>query len=775
MAKGKIKYSDTIYGFDIETTTTDELTSMYLSSFVSVNFNIYKHDNEYILERMSPATFCRTSEEVNDYLVKLSKEGKRNKEHYIIYCHNLAYEFDYLIKNIPFVTKNYNNNDALFLKPRIPLFFRVGWLEFRCSYRLLNAPLRSIGDNLGYKKLEIDYKAKYYSFSELPEIEYEYNERDVRLTLLGVLKECSKWSYINSVKDIPLTSTGFTRKNNTKINTPADRKNYAGFCAYQKSFTKEYIEFLERTFSGGYTHANALYVNRPLKNVASFDIVSSYIDTILHREYPRFFKKYYGSYGLKFFKHLSSFNTTNYMDVIKTYASPFTFSFMAHITLRNVKPIIRKKNLILPISASKCDFITGVELDNGRIYTARLLKLNVTEVDYFIIQQFYKFEVVDCDEIYYTKHHKPLMDYVTKSTREYLHEKSTLKNILAKKRLCKKDFYCEKKGEYIYPEEQIQSILKMERAPQIALLKDNYARSKNKLNSQYGINVQKLLAPRILYDTDNDIYVNESEDAVSAKVLYRDFTNGLYITAYSRLNLFCYGLFVIERTNARLIYSDTDSWKIYGDIHNAVRVNEEYNRLIETVVHNSEDYNVGYFDYEELYANFATLGCKKYVVTDSEGKKIKCTIAGVNKRKTSAAYTELYTSFNYDFDMFCKVAFSPCTILASSITEKVITLYHIGEYQRTVTDENGREGVITGNNMVELAPSDYVLMDYDKGAVNEYIQYFCRLQNTLVDYIPTYVYRDTDTGEVKYKYITNWREALSILRGYNVEFYNINI
>lgn len=98
MAKGKIKYSDTIYGFDIETTTTDELTSMYLSSFVSVNFNIYKHDNEYILERMSPATFCRTSEEVNDYLVKLSKEGKRNKERYIIYCHNLAYEFDYLIK-----------------------------------------------------------------------------------------------------------------------------------------------------------------------------------------------------------------------------------------------------------------------------------------------------------------------------------------------------------------------------------------------------------------------------------------------------------------------------------------------------------------------------------------------------------------------------------------------------------------------------------------------------------------------------------------------------
>ena len=123
----------------------------------------------------------------------------------------------------------------------------------------------------------------------------------------------------------------------------------------------------------------------------------------------------------------------------------------------------------------------------------------------------------------------------------------------------------------------------------------------------------------------NDFYINELDDGVKAKVLYRDFTNGLYITAYSRLNLFCYALYLIYRTDARLIYSDTDSWKVYGDIHNAVRVNEEYNHFIEGIVHNSEDYNIGYFDYEELYAYFATLGCKKYITSD--GEKIKCTIA----------------------------------------------------------------------------------------------------------------------------------------------------
>ena len=248
MKKEKIKYSNIIYAFDIETTTMNDITSLYLSSFVSVDFMLNHEANEVILQAMSLAHFCRNAAEIDSYLRALNDKGEKEKKRYIIYCHNLAYEFDYLIKNVPFVIENFNNKDTLFIKPRIPLFVRLKYIEFRCSFRLLNAPLKSIGDNLGYSKLEIDYRAKYYSFSKLPNVEYEYNERDVRLTLLGVLKECSKWNYINSVKDIPLTSTGFTRKNNQNINTSSDRKDYAGFCAYQKKFSKSYIDFLEHTF-----------------------------------------------------------------------------------------------------------------------------------------------------------------------------------------------------------------------------------------------------------------------------------------------------------------------------------------------------------------------------------------------------------------------------------------------------------------------------------------------------------------------------------------------
>ena len=774
-AKRNKNYSEIVYGFDIETSTYEHITAHYLSSFISVNFGLrYNKDN--IINNFSDTVFCRSNEDVNSFLIELNERAQAEDKVYIIYVHNLAYEFDYLIKNIQFVYDNYKNTDSLFIKPRIPLFFRVKNIEFRCSYRLLNKSLEKLGKVLNFPKLSIDYQKQYFPFSELPENEYEYNERDVQLMLLAVLTECSRWKFIESVNDIPLTITGLTRKNNQYINTSTDRKNYAGMCAYQKAYSTEYIHFLENTFQGGYTHANAYFVNRPLRNVASFDIVSSYIDTILHRDYPHFFKKYNGKYHLQFFNHLMKFNTFNYEDVINHYRRPFEWSVMATITLKNVKAISINKNLILPISVSKCSYVSGIKVDNGRIYSAYLVKLNVTEVDYFIIKQFYKFEVVECSELYYTNCHKPLSDYVLNSTREYLNEKSTLKSILSKledgKKLCKSDFYNDNKKDYIYPIPEINVILKLPKKEKTELLENNYSVSKGKLNAQYGINVQKLLTPVIEYDKENDVFLNETEEKVSAKVLYRDFVKGLYITAYSRLNLFCYGLYLINHTKTKLIYSDTDSWKCYGDLKNAIKYNKKYNEHIEKIVQNSVDYNIGYFDYELSYDYFATLGCKKYIFSD--GRDIFVTIAGVSKKKTSENFSKLFHSLHYDFNEFCKIAFNPCTILSHTITGKLITKYNSGEYAVSVIDENGDSGIISGYNMVELESSDYVLMDYDKPVINEYIQYFSDLQNNQAEIFPTLIYKD-ESGDVTYKYITEWDNTLKILRGDDVNFMNINL
>ena len=749
----KIEYSDVIYAFDIETTTTEHIVSHYLSNFQSVDFkhNLHKSTND-IISAISSPTFCRSNNDVNNFLVKLSSLAEVNEEYVIVYVHNLAYEFSYLVNNIDFVRDNYDNDNALFIKPRIPLFFRVGNIEFRCSYKLLNKSLKALGENLGYKKLDIDYQANWYSFSTLPTQEYEYNERDVKLTLLAIIKECSNWSWISSVNDIPLTSTSFTRKNNKKINNNTNTRMWAGMCNYQRFYDNNYIDFIERVYSGAYTHSNALVTGVPLENVASFDIVSSYIDTILHRYYPHYFVKYSGRHKLEYLKWLIKFNGGDYIDKIKNYQQPFVKSFMASVKLVNVKAKkLKNNNLILPISFSKCIDFAGVKLDNGRIYRADMITIDICEIDYYIFTLFYDFELVDCFELHYTKYHKPLPPYVTDSTRQYLHEKSTLKKIIYNFEhgmdIVPDMFYNEQKQDFIYDDDTINAICSLEHEAQEQTLNDNYRASKNKLNAQYGINVQKLRTPNITYDIESDECTATLPDGVQAKVLYRDFVKGLYITAYSRLNLFCFGLYIIDRTDTTLVYSDTDSWKVYNDIDNVINVANEYNCFIEQFVHNSNDYNIGYFDYEETYNHFCTLGCKKYII--EKNGKIKITIAGVSKA-TGKPLTELYQSLDCDFELFCDIAFSPCTIYDFNITNKLCTKYNNDLYNVKVTDENDKNGMIKGRNMVELVPSDYVLMNYYKPSVKQYIEHYTALQGQYIHLLPTLIYRDS-SGAVTYK------------------------
>lgn len=767
----KRQYNNVIYAFDIETTTTAAgNVSHYLSSFMCVDFSLRAKPNAEIVNAMSPPRFCRTAAEVNDELVRLNEEAKQSGKTTLIYVHNLAYEITFLMYNCPFVNENYKNEKALFIKRRIPLFIKLDFLELRCSYKLLNKSLDKIGENLGYKKLSIDYDKQYFSFSELPPTEYEYNKRDVEITLLSVLKECSRFEWITSPGDIPLTSTGFTRKNDIYINTRRDSRYWVKCCDYQRYFDKDYIDFLERVFMGGYNHSNAYYTNMPLRNIYSVDIVSSYIDTILHRKYPSFFTECKLRNKTKWLKKLILLNKTDYLTAIKNYAQPFKYAFIAAVTLENVRPKTKDDNLILPLSVSKCDFFNTVRQDNGRIYSAKLIKTNITEVDYFIYSLFYDFDIVDCERLVYTNYFTYFAPFVLNSTRAYLNAKSVLKDILAHRKngdeINRDNFYCAASDDYIYNDEQIAAILDAENKDDI--LNDNYRASKNILNSSYGKNVQKLLNPVIKWDIDIDEFTIEDEIKVQAHELRRDFTKGLYITAYSRLNLFCYACYLMEHCpGVKLIYSDTDSWKCAADGDELKRVNNEYNKLIESVVHNSNDYNVGYFDFEAEYKYFATLGCKKYIFSP-DGKKIISTIAGVNKKNASAAYTELFKNLNYDFDLLCRVAFSPSTILDYSVIDKLVTKYHNNYYNELVTDENGKRGRIRGYNMVELCKSDYILMDFSNPSVNMYMHHIADLQGVDVETTATKVYRD-ERGEVTYKYITDWKAETHILKGVSVE------
>lgn len=752
----KRNYSNRIYGFDIETSTTPTHNVVhYLSCF-----NYLDIENGQTGEPF----FCRTYQDINNYLINLNNEAEKENKTYICFIHNLAYEFDFLIKNVDFVKNNFNNENSLFIKSRIPLFFRCKNIEFRCSYKLLNNSLKNIGELIGFKKLEIDYTNKYYPFSELPEIEYKYNARDVELMLRAIYNEFNNWEWLKTVNDLPYTSTSLTRKNNKFINSKKNKNYLTAYCNYQKKFTKDFIEFLEHIFSGGYTHSNAFYTGKVLKNVYSFDLISSYPAVMLLKKFPKFFKLYRGKYKVNYLTKIFK-NNINYYKNNKDYSQPFEYAFLCTVVLKNVKAKNINNNLILPISFSKCLNWKNVKLDNGRIYKADEIEISVNEIDLYNFYLFYDFDIADCSKLLYTNCFSFLPEFITNSVKSYLYEKSTLKRIIAKieknQDLEAIDFFNNLKNDYIYSDDVINNILILDKKEQSHLLKNLYQKSKEKLNAQYGINVEKLLKDEFKYNIEIDEFFTIEKTEITDKVFYRDFLIGLYITAYARFNLFDFG-YTLAKNKIQLIYSDTDSWKIKGDEKTIFKLLDEYNnKVLETESKNL--YNIGCFDYEIKYDYFSSLGCKKYITINNN--IVTTTIAGISKKNTSENLTLFLRQLNYDYNLFFKIAFNPLTVFDYSITKKLICKYSNNYYNEIVIDENGQQGLVQGVNMVELCESDFILMNNHNTLNKNYIIYCEKLQQRYFDSDPVLIFKKED--KIYYKYLTN--EEFKNLRIYEIK------
>ena len=746
----KVNYSNTIYAFDIETTTYNHNVCHYLSSFNSIDF---------ITGELGENKFCRTWLDVNKYLTALNEEFKHRKEVVLVYVHNLGYEFDGLIKNCKFVKDNFDNEKALFIKTRIPLFVRLDYVEFRCSYKFFNNSLKNVGLFIGLEKLEIDYKNQFFDFSKLPPEEYEYNKRDVEIVLKGIYSEKKNWTWIKTANDLPLTSTGLTRKNNKKINDRKSNREIFYYCNYQKSFDEEFISFLEKVFSGGYTHANAFNTGKVLKNVHSFDLISSYPAVMLLKKFPCKFKEFSGQFKLLHLLNIFDYNK-KYIKTKGTYEQPFYNYFIFHIKIENVKAKNINNNYILPISLNKCENPLNFAIDNGRILNAESIEIYGTESDLYNIFLFYDFDITECYRLFTTTYVRQLPNFIINSVKSYLYEKSTLKQIIKKietgNEIVVNDFYNSYKEDFIYTDEKINNLLN-DNTELESDLKSLYARSKEKLNAQYGINVQKLLPLNFLYNIDDDTFTAQPETELPFN-LTRDFITGLYVTAFARFNLFQLG-YEFARNNIDIIYSDTDSWKVLGDLDKINSIVNKYNSLV-----NSEElYNIGKFDYEETYNYFSTLGCKKYI--SIKNKIVTTTIAGVGKIMTSDNLNILFKELDYDYNLFYEIAFTPLTIYDYSITGKLICKYNNNYYEMQVEDFNGDSGIITGNNMVELCESDFILMNNYNKLNKNYIYYCEELQNRIIVKEPDLIYKKGD--KVLYKYLTT--EEFKKLRLYEVK------
>lgn len=766
----KLLYSQYLITFDIETSSFERdniiYTDMYLASFFRFKFNL--NASTEMIDKSKNIDFVRSWSEVNDYLVKLNEHAIKYNNIQIIYVHNLAYEFTGLINNCQFVKDNFTNDKLLFIKPRKPAYLRLDHIEFRCSYILLNKSLETLGKMYNYSKLSIDYKTQFFRFSELPDVEYKYNERDVKLTMLAIIRECKQFKYIKEVSDIPLTYTSFTRKNNLTINTKKDIRQYKNRNAVQKQYTTDYIQYLEQIYSGGYTHSNAYYTFVPLKDIISVDITSSYPDSMVHRYYPfNFHTCAPDSNELQWFKFMVRQN--NNLDYVMThYNQPFKYGFFATVVLTDIKLKQYNKTEIPYISVSKIINQTYKAVtDNGRLVSADRVMIALTHIDYFLIQQFYDFNLIGVYYLFYTSQFRPLSNFTLQCVNYYADNKSVLKSITKKTDLTKTDFYCERTKNYIFDDDIVKNILSMnktERANELNILLSSY---KSFLNAQYGINVQKLYQDTYQYLPDTDEYIKVI-DIELKRDLYRNFEEGLFIPLYSKLNLFTYALYILLNSDADLIYSDTDSWKIKGNKDKILSLTKAYNVKHDEMTNSNELYGIGQFDYETTYDYFCCGGCKKYISV--KGNTVTGTIAGVPKIPTSEALTELYNNFcDNDFNFLCDIAFKPNTLITHSVTGKLSSKYHNEKFKGTVIDVNGEFDEIEFINMVELFNTDYFLLNTSTPANFTYLKYLEFKQKRKINIKPTFIYKKDK--QIKYGYLDKLPTEYETVTDVNVDSY----
>ncbi|MBQ0167461.1 MAG: hypothetical protein KBT02_10190 [Treponema sp.] len=495
----------------------------------------------------------------------------------VVYVHNLSYEFQFL-RGI----YSFESDEVFAVKSRKVLKCDMfGSFEFRCSYIHSNMSLDEYTKKMGaeHQKLsgiEFDYDKPRYPWTPMSERELDYCENDVLGLCEALHIEMTHDG--DSLYTIPLTSTGYVRR---------DAKH--AMREVNKQFVRQQLPSIEvyrmcrEAFRGGNTHANRFYAGDVVHNAHSADRSSSYPDVQCNDEFP-----------VSAFFYAGELPLDKVLDLIyKRHRA-----VLMRIAISGIR--LRRHDWGCPyLSRDKCRHIEDAIFDNGRILKAAYLETTITDIDLEILLAEYDFDdcrVFDVSHARYGRLPAPLI----RATIGYYKAKTELKNV---------------PGEELY-----------------------YLKSKNKLNSIYGMMAQDPVKQDILF-IDGD-FVEQDEDAEellaeSNKRAFLCYQWGCWVTAWARFRLE-EGIRLAHEDGAQFLYCDTDSVKYLGyidwDAYNAKRIAASKSSGAFATDPQGETHYMGVYEQEHDMCEFVTLGAKKYCYRETPDSKLVATIAGVNKK-----------------------------------------------------------------------------------------------------------------------------------------------
>lgn len=559
----------------------------------------------------------------------------------LVWVHNLSYEFQFMRHWLPF------QKDKIFaLKSRKVVRADIDGVQFRCSYIQTNKSLDAFTRDMGvvHQKLsgvEFDYSKKRYPWTEMTAEELQYCCNDVVGLLEAMLVRMRMEN--DTLYSLPLTSTGYVRR----LAKEAMRKfNHKQLQAMMCDV--DVYKLLRLEFRGGDTHANRYHVNKILENVASYDRASSYPDVMLNYRFP-----------------MSAFTPRMITDIgeLEKKCQIRDCCFIAVFTITNLQQ--RDIYYGAPyLSLDKAVEISGQVVDNGRILSANKAVYVFNDIDWKIVKSEYVGEV-EISQVYIAKY-----GYLPQAFRDLVidlfHKKTSLKNV---------------DGQEL-----------------------NYMRSKELINSLYGMCAQNPVKPDVIYMDEPDraftlediVDIGEKLEKYNKKAFLL-YAWGCWVTAWARLKL----KEMINIVGDNFVYCDTDSVKflVRDDYKRIVARIEEYNQGLKELSISNKGYAddkkgithyLGVYEYEETYKQFKTLGAKKYAYTRQDGT-FKITIAGVPK-KAGAREMGTIENFNVGF------------VFRNS--GKLESVYNDSDYGTYYTDDSSEHRIEIRSNVV-LRESTY--------------------------------------------------------------------
>lgn len=513
----------------------------------------------------------RTWDEFNDFRSQL-KQHLPDEQYLCIYVHNLSYEFQFLRGIYHF------DSDTVFaLKKRKILKCEMdAAFEFRCSYIHSNMSLAEYTSKMGaeHSKItdEFDYSIRRFSFTPLSERELLYCQYDVLGLVEALQIEMSHDG--DNLYTIPLTSTGYVRRDTKKAMKRVSHYTVSRILPDLHTYT-----LCREAFRGGDTHASRFYSNQIIRNVKSADRSSSYPDVICNNEFP-----------ISAFTHAGRITYNQLTDLInRRHKACLIRASFTNLRIKEIQPDPY-------ISRDKSRLIQGGIFDNGRVLSADYLETTITDIDLKIILMIYDFDDLTPLDVCYARYGKlpqPIIDV----NIMYYRAKTELKGV---------------PGEEIF-----------------------YMKSKNKLNSIYGMMAQDPVKQNIIV-TDDGYYTEEGDiEEILAKSNRRAFLAyqwGVWVTAWARYML----QEAIQIVKEEAVYWDTDSVKHVGEAdwteYNIARVEASKASGAYATDPKGTTHYMGVLEDDGYYNSFKTMGAKKYAYNLIEGGKTHVTISGVGKR-----------------------------------------------------------------------------------------------------------------------------------------------